>query len=123
MSPIRHQLQPQLQVHDAPLSLADLTRIARDGGERISDADSQVSNSRLTQSRTRSRNSAGQVLVNFGHLEMPCSKWMNFICRFMHLHVIISIVVDAIVSTAKTVYVIRPSLPATTSTSSGMLRS
>ena len=42
MSPIRQQLQPQLQVHDAPLSLADLTRIARDGGERISDADAQV---------------------------------------------------------------------------------
>lgn len=42
ISPVRLQLQPQLQVHDAPLSLADLTRIAVDGGERVSDADAQV---------------------------------------------------------------------------------
>jgi hypothetical protein len=48
-------------VHDAPLSLADLTRIAADAGEKIGDADAQV-------------------LSNFGHLEMACSRWLDFIC-------------------------------------------
>ena len=61
ISPIRSQLQPQLQLHDAPLSLADLTRIAVDAGEKIGGADAQV-------------------LSNFGHLEMTCSRWMDFIC-------------------------------------------
>jgi hypothetical protein len=61
ISPIRLQLQPQLHVHDAPLSLADLTRIAADAGEKIGDADAQV-------------------LSNFGHLEMACSRWLDFIC-------------------------------------------
>jgi hypothetical protein len=61
ISPIRLQLQPQLHVHDAPLSLADLTRIALDAGEKIGDADAQV-------------------LLNFGHLEMTCSRWLDFIC-------------------------------------------
>ena len=117
-------LQTAAEIVDAARAAVDGARQARSRGERISDADSQVSNSRLMHSRTRSCNSAGQVLVNFGHLEMPCSKWMNFICRFMHLHFIISIVVDAIVSTAaNTVHVFRPSLPATTSTSSGTQRS
>ena len=22
------------------------------------------------------------MLLNFGHLEMPCSKWLDFICRY-----------------------------------------
>ena len=36
------QLQSQLHVHDAPLSLAELSRIAVDAGARVSDGDSQV---------------------------------------------------------------------------------
>lgn len=44
VGPIRTHLHAQLQLHDAPLSLADLTRIVADKGERISDADAQVSN-------------------------------------------------------------------------------